>query len=77
MELKERVSYLKKTVAKLEQGIYYVEKQVIPRFEVDKNILADIKKDLIKAEAELNAKSQPQKEGETEDGSSDEIPADE
>jgi len=53
MELKDRVKYLKDMEKKLEQGIYYVEHQVIPRLAADKDILANIKKDLIKAEAEL------------------------
>ena len=59
MELKERVKYLKGMAKKLEEGIYFVENQVLPRLEVDKNILSNVRKDLIKAEAELNAANNP------------------
>lgn len=58
MELKEKVKHLKSLVSKIEQGIYYVETHVIPRLEADKKILSDVKRDLIKAEAELNAEGQ-------------------
>ena len=53
MELSDRVKYLGKQIQKLEEGVYYVEKQVLPRLEMDKTILATLKKDFIAAKAEL------------------------
>lgn len=55
MDLKEKVKHLKSLADKLEQGIYYVESHVIPRLDADKKILSEVKRDLIKAEAEMNA----------------------
>lgn len=53
MDLQEKVKSLKKMVTKLEEGILFVESHVIPRLETDKSILANLRQDLIKAEAEL------------------------
>ena len=73
MELKERVKYLKDMSKKLEQGIYYVENQVLPRLTADKEILANVRKDLIKEEAELSVSKQPEKaESQTSEDKSDE-----
>jgi len=54
MDLQDKVKSLKKMVQKLEESVLFVESHVIPRLETDKNILASLRQDLIKAEAELN-----------------------
>jgi len=53
MNAKEKMKFLKKHADELEQSIYYAETILIPRVANDKLLLAKIKQDLIRAEAEL------------------------
>lgn len=74
MDLKEKVKHLRSLASKLEQGIYYVESHVIPRLDADKKILNDIKRDLIKAEAEMNAQKEPKGEEKKDEETKEENP---
>lgn len=53
MNAKEKIKFLKKHADELEQSIYYAETVLVPRVSNDKILLAKIKQDLIRAEAEL------------------------